>query len=95
MNDPGRWTALLDALDEGLAASPPVLLDAVPDDAGLLPLELAARAARTLQRMAEVEVALERGRADLARELSALANLKANAVGRGTASVPHFLDTKA
>ena len=31
-----RWTALLDAMDEGLGASPPVLLDAVPGDQILL-----------------------------------------------------------
>ena len=89
------WPTLLDAIDEGLRSFPPVLLDNLPMDLGPLPPLLAARAARTLRRMAEVEAALERDRAELARELAALSAAKAVAAGNAAPPVPHFLDTKA
>jgi len=84
------WPALLDAIDEGLRSSPPVLVDLERSaaDLGPLPSALAERAAATLHRMAEAEAALEHHRSELARELAAISALKAT-------SVPHFLDTKA
>lgn len=85
------WTELLDAIDEGLTSSPPVLVDFEPSDVGPLPVALANRAAATLQRMTEAESALERERAELARELAALSAGKSSPA----ASVPRFLDTKA
>jgi hypothetical protein len=88
------WAALLDVIDAGLQASPPAFLDALPADLGPIPPVLAARAAGTLARMAEVEAALEQERAEIARELSALAAVKAPSNGSAS-PVPHFLDTKA
>ena len=85
------WTALLDAIDEGLTSSPPVLVDFAPSDFGPLPPALAPRASATLQRMTDVEAVLERERAELARELAALSAAKSSPA----ASVPRFLDTKA
>ena len=85
------WPALLDAIDEGLTSSPPVLVDFAPSDFGPIPAALAGRAAATLQRMTEVESGLERERAELARELAALSAAKSSPA----ASVPRFLDTKA
>ena len=85
------WPALLDAIDEGLTSSPPVLVDFAPSDFGPLPPALAPRAAAMLQRMTEVEAVLERERAELARELAALSAAKSSPA----ASVPRFLDTKA
>lgn len=91
------WPALLDAMDDGLSAFPPVLLDLEHLAAGLgpLPAPLAERVGAILRRMAEVEAMLDRERSDLARELAALAALKATAPQSGAASVPSFLDTKA
>ena len=91
------WVALLDAMDEGLVAFPPILLDLEQVAAGLgpLPAPLAERAEATLRRMAEVEVALDQERADLARELTALGALKATSSRSGAGSIPNFLDTKA
>jgi hypothetical protein len=85
------WTALLDAIDEGLISSPPVVVDFAPSDCDPLPVALAERAAATLQRMTDVEAVLERERAELARELAALSAAKSSPA----ASVPRFLDTKA
>jgi len=85
------WPALLDAIDEGLAASPPVLVDFAPAEFGPLPAHLALRAGATLQRMAEVEAAWSRAHAELSRELIALSAAKVSVA----APVPHFLDTKA
>jgi hypothetical protein len=85
------WTALLDAIDDGLTSSPPVLVDFALSDFGPLPVALGPRASATLQRMTEVESVLERERAELARELAALAGAKSSPA----ASVPRFLDTKA
>lgn len=94
MND---WPSLLDAVDEGLAAFPPVLIDfeRLAADLGPLPPSLAERAQATLQRMAEVEARLEEERSDIARELAALSGLKAATTQSGAASVPNFLDTRA
>jgi hypothetical protein len=89
------WPALLDAMDEGLAAFPPILVDVehLAAGLGLLPEPLAGRAEATLRRMAEVETLLDQERSDLARELAALSALKATR--SSAASVPNFLDTKA
>jgi len=91
------WAALLDAMDAGLQSVPPVLVDLDEFAAGLgpLPVPMAARAAATLHRMAEVEATLERDRAELGRELAALTALAATAPAAVAATVPHFLDTKA
>jgi hypothetical protein len=88
------WVGLLDAMDQGLSSFPPVLLDAMPRDPSPIPPGLASRATRTLQRMAEVQAALEDEQAEIDRELVALAGQKAAAIPAGS-SVPHFLDTKA
>lgn len=91
------WPALLDAVDDGLTAFPPVLLDLeqLAADLGPLPAPLTERAEATLRRMAEVEAVLEQERSDLGRELAALSALKATTPPSGAASVPNFLDTKA
>jgi len=91
------WSALLDAIDEGLTSLPPVLVDLEHHRANLgpLPAALAGRAATTLGRMAEAETALEHQRSELARELAALSALKTTTPRSAAASVPHFLDTKA
>ena len=91
------WAALLDAIDDGLASFPPVLVDLPPSpDPGPLPPSFAARATLTLHRMAEVEAALERHQAELAQELTALSAARATAARASAATpVPHFLDTKA
>ena len=89
------WPALLDVMDQGLSSFPPVLLDALPTGPGPIPPRLAGRAARTLQRMAEVQAALEHEQADIARELAALSALKAAAPKAAASSIPQFLDTKA
>ena len=90
------WPALLDAMDEGLAAFPPVLVDVEHLAAGLgpLPAPLAERAEATLRRMTEVEAVLEQEHSDLARELAALSALKASPHA-GAPPVPNFIDTKA
>jgi hypothetical protein len=89
------WTALLDAIDDGLTSSPPVLVDFAPSDLGPLPVGLAARATATLQRMTDVERVLERERAEIAREVAALSGAKSAPAAFASASVPRFLDTKA
>ena len=91
------WPALLDAMDDGLTAFPPTLVDLehLAADLGRLPVSLAARAEATLRRMAEVEAILDKERADLGRELVALTALKATTPQSGASSVPNFLDTKA
>ena len=89
------WTALLDAIDEGLTSSPPVLVDFAPSDFGALPAALAGRATATLQRMTEVEAILERERAEIARELAALSATRSGPAAVASASVPRFLDTRA
>lgn len=85
------WAALLDAMDDGLDAFPPVLVDTLPADPGPVPPALVDRAARTLHRMAEAEAALDRHRAEIARDLTAISAAKTGA----TPTVPRFLDTKA
>jgi hypothetical protein len=89
------WTALLDAIDEGLTSSPPVLVDFAPADLGPLPAALAIRAEATLQRMAATEAALERDRSEIARELVGLATARTAAASTATPNVPRFLDTRA
>ena len=89
-----RWTALLDAIDEGIGASPPVLLDSLPTDIVPVPAALVGRAAATLRRMAEVEAALEQQRSELAGELAALSAAR-SAAAKAAPPVPFFLDTKA
>jgi hypothetical protein len=91
------WPALLDAIDEGLRSSPPVLVDLERSaaDLGPLPSTLAERAAATLRRMAEAEASLEHDRSEIARELTALSALKGSTPRSAASSVPHFLDTKA
>lgn len=91
------WVALLDAMDEGLGAFPPILLEVehLAADLGPLPVPLAERAEATLRRMVEVETMLDQERSDLARELAALTALKATTPQSGAASVPNFLDTRA
>ena len=89
------WPALLEAIDEGLASSPPVLVDFAPAEIGPLPAHLAPRATATLQRMAAVEAVLERDRAQLARELAALSAVKGPGAANAAAPVPRFLDAKA
>ena len=90
-----RWTTLLDAMDDGLRSSPPVLVDLerCAADLGPLPPARAGRAAATLGRMAEAATVLERHRSELARELAVMSALKATQ--SAASSVPHFLDTKA
>jgi hypothetical protein len=90
-----RWTALLDAIDEGLRLSPPVLLDALPADLAPVPPPIAARAAATLRRMAEVAGALERQRSVLAGELAALSAARSATAVNAASPAPFFLDTKA
>jgi len=91
----GAWAALLDAMEDGLDSFPPVVVDGLTPDPGPVPPALVDRAVRTLHRMAEAEAALERHRAEIARELVALAAVKANATRAAASPVPHFLDTKA
>ena len=89
------WPALLDAIDEGLRSSPPVLVDFSPAAIGPLPVALAPRATATLARMREAAAMLEAHRADIGRELSALAAAKPSMAASSSSPVPHFLDTKA
>jgi len=89
------WTALLDAIDEGLTSSPPALVDFAPADFGPLPPALGARAAATLQRMAETEAALEQEQAATARELVGLATARTAAASTAAPNAPRFLDRRA
>jgi len=89
------WAALLDSIEDGLDAFPPVLVEGLPVDPGPLPPALVERAARALQHMGEVEAALECHRAEIGRELVALSAVKANATRASAPPVPHFLDTRA
>jgi hypothetical protein len=93
------WTALLDALEDGLSADPPVLFDVLPSDAGPIPPALADRARLALRRMAEIEAGLEGRRAEIGRELVALAAAR-SARARPSAApagkpAAYFLDTRA
>jgi hypothetical protein len=89
------WAALLDSIEGGLESFPPVLVGTLPAAPGALPAALVERALSALQRMAEVESALERERAEIGRELLALSAVKANAARVAAPPVPHFLDTRA
>jgi hypothetical protein len=89
------WAALLEAMEDGLDSFPPVLLDALPADPGPVPPALVDRATHMLRRLGEVGAALERHRAEIGRELVALAAVKANATRASAPPVPRFLDTKA
>jgi hypothetical protein len=89
------WEALLDAVEDGLDSFPPVLVDALPADPGPVPRALVDRVVGTLQRMAQVTAALELHRAEVGRELVALAAVKANGALTAASPVPHYLDTKA
>jgi hypothetical protein len=89
------WPALLDAIDEGLASSPPVVVDFAPSDLGPLPAALGPRASATLQRMTEAEAALEQEHADMARELMGLAAARTAAASIAAPRVPRFLDARA
>jgi hypothetical protein len=93
------WSALLAAMEDGLSADPPVLLDGLPADAGPIPAALRPRAERALRRMTEIEATLERRRAEIGRELVALtaarsarARHSAHPAGKPAA---YFLDTRA
>jgi len=89
------WSSLLDAMEDGLDAFPPVVVDALPADPGPVPPSLVDRAVRTLRRMAEAEAELERHRAEIGRQLVALSTARATAARTSPHPVPHFLDTKA
>jgi hypothetical protein len=89
------WVSLLDSIEDGLHAFPPILVDVLPFDVGPVPPALVERALSTLQRMAEVEAAFEHQRAEIGRELVALSAVKANATKSAAPPVPHFLDTRA
>ena len=91
------WAALLDALEAGLEASPPVFVDDLPPDPGPVPPALAGRAARTLQRMLALQAALEAQQAHIAEELSALSAARAarTRLRDGAKPVPHYFDHKA
>ena len=94
------WAALLDAMEDGLESFPPAVVDfaALPAP-GPIPPGLRRRALQALQRMGEVQAALERRREDIGRELVALtaaraAQARLAAAGTGK-PVPHFLDRRA
>ena len=89
------WPALLDAIDEGLTSSPPVLVDFAPDDFGPLPAALGPRATATLQRMAATEATLEQEQAAIARELIGLATARTAAASTAAPNAPRFLDARA
>jgi ABC-type transporter Mla subunit MlaD len=91
------WQSLLDAMDAGLEAFPPVVVDAgaLPANPDPVPPALRARAQQTLQRMAEAATALEHHRAEIGRELTALSAAATAAAANAPQTVPHFLDTRA
>jgi len=91
------WAALLDAIEDGLAASPPVLLEDLPPDPGPVPPALAGRAARTLQRMLDVQSVLERQRGEIADQLAALSSARAarSRLRDAAKPVPHYFDHRA
>jgi hypothetical protein len=89
------WVALLDAMEAGLEAFPPVVADPLPAAPGPLPLALQDRAVRLLRRMAEAEANLSEQRAELGRELVALSAARSGSGISAAPSVPHYLDTRA
>ncbi len=92
-----EWVAVLDAMERGLESFPPTVVDLPP--MGPIPPTLRSRARRTLQRMGEVQAALEGRRDDIGRELVALTAARAaraRLAARGSAKpVPQFLDRRA
>jgi hypothetical protein len=89
------WASLLDVIDAGLEASPPVIVDDLPADPGPVPAALVDRAARTLRRMAEVEGALEQHRAEIGRDLAAVAAARSATAAIASPTTPYFLDARA
>jgi hypothetical protein len=89
------WSALLDEMEAGLAAFPPVVVATLPHDPGPVPAALFDRAVRILSRTAEAEANLEEHRAEIARELVGLSAARTAGASSASPSVPHFLDTKA
>jgi hypothetical protein len=91
------WAALLDAIEDGLTSSPPVLVDDLPAHPGPVPPALVNRAARILQRMLDLQAVLEREQAEIADQLCALSAARAARTRRrdGAKPVPHFLDSRA
>jgi hypothetical protein len=91
------WAALLDAIDDGLEAAPPVLIDDLPSDPGPVPPALVGRAARTLQRMIGLQAVLEGQQAQIADQLSALSAARAarTRLRDGAKPVPHYFDRRA
>jgi len=92
-----EWAAALDAMERGLESFPPAVV-AVPA-LGPIPPALRPRARRALQRMGEVQAALERRRDDIGRELvtlTAARAARARIAARGSGKpVPQFLDRRA
>ena len=91
------WAALLDVMEDGLASSPPVFVDDLPPDPGPVPPALVDRAARTLQRMLDLQAILEARQSAIGSQLSALAAARAARarLRDGTKPVPHYLDSRA
>lgn len=89
------WTELLDAMESGLEAFPPVVIDQLPSDVGPLPPALQDRAVRLLRRMAEAEAELQAQQAEIARELVGLSAARTASAATAAPNVPHFLDTRA
>jgi hypothetical protein len=91
------WLLLLDALERdcdvsGSGAPPSAFVP--PPAPGPLPVTLLPRARRLERRMTELIDELERQRAELGRELAALAG--GSAAGRPSERPhPHFFDTSA
>jgi hypothetical protein len=94
-----QWTAVLDAMEDGLESFPPVVVDVAALPAlGPIPSALRPRALQALQRMTDVQATLEHRRNDIGRELVALtaaggAQARVAAAGAGK-PVPHFLDRR-
>ena len=91
------WAALLDRMEEGLAATPPVLLDDLPPDPGPVPPSLTGRAARAVQRMVDLQTVLEGQQAEVAAQLSALSAARAarSRLRDGAKPVPQYFDHRA
>jgi len=89
------WTELLDAMEAGLHAFPPAVVDSLPADLGPLPLALQDRAVQLLRRMADVEAEVAGQQAEVARELIGLSAARTAAAATTAPNVPRFLDTRA
>ncbi len=96
-----NWKDVLDALEAEVEAASRAEGEATgeapafvpPPDLGPVPPALVERATSLLQRMYEVQEGLERRRAEVARELSAVSAARHTAPA--ARPVPHFLDTTA